>query len=257
MIRRVLASCVPAGLLVLTMALLLTSSLPLPTQASSPDIVISQIYGGGGNQGATYKNDFIELFNRGNSAVNITGWSVQYASANGSSWTKTLITGTIPPGGYFLIQEGSGGDRGADLPTPDVVGNINLSAESGKIALVTNSEALSDSCPSSANLRDLVGYGNNANCYEGSGRTPNLNNTTAALRKAEGCTDSDNNSDDFITATPAPRNSQSPTSPCGGPTTVTVTHLTATSTTDKWRSGLALSALAIGLALRFAWRRRR
>ncbi|MEQ1530867.1 MAG: hypothetical protein ABL925_16240, partial [Methylococcales bacterium] len=33
--------------------------------AVSPNIVISQVYGGGGNTGATYKNDFIELFNRG------------------------------------------------------------------------------------------------------------------------------------------------------------------------------------------------
>ena len=30
-------------------------------------IVISQVYGGGGNTGATYRNDFIELFNRGHS----------------------------------------------------------------------------------------------------------------------------------------------------------------------------------------------
>jgi predicted extracellular nuclease len=239
------------------MILFLTSSLPLPTQAVSPDIVISQIYGGGGNQGAPYKNDFIELFNRGNSAVNITGWSVQYASADGSSWAKTVLAGTIPPGGYYLIQEGSGGNQGGDLPTPDAVGSINLSAGSGKIALVTNSEALSGSCPSSTNLRDLVGYGNSANCFEGNGSAPNLNNTTAALRKAKGCTDSDDNSNDFTTNPPSPRNSQSPTSPCGEPTAVTVTHLTATSTTtDEWRPGLALSALAIGLALRFAWRRR-
>ncbi len=31
--------------------------------AVSTDVVISQVYGGGGNSGATYKNDFIELFN--------------------------------------------------------------------------------------------------------------------------------------------------------------------------------------------------
>ena len=40
----------------------------LPAQqarAISPDIVISQVYGGGGNSGATLTNDFIELFNRG------------------------------------------------------------------------------------------------------------------------------------------------------------------------------------------------
>jgi len=39
-------------------------------------IVISQVYGGGGNSGATLKNDFIELFNSGNAPVTITGWSL-------------------------------------------------------------------------------------------------------------------------------------------------------------------------------------
>lgn len=33
--------------------------------AASPDLVISQVYGGGGNSGAPYTHDFIELFNRG------------------------------------------------------------------------------------------------------------------------------------------------------------------------------------------------
>ena len=45
----------------------------------SSTLVISQIYGGGGNSGATYKNDFIEVFNRGSAAVNVSAWSVQYA----------------------------------------------------------------------------------------------------------------------------------------------------------------------------------
>src|SRR5437660_8465415 len=45
--------------------------------AISTGIVISQVYGGGGNSGATLKNDFIELYNRGTTAVNASGWSVQ------------------------------------------------------------------------------------------------------------------------------------------------------------------------------------
>ena len=46
-------------------------------------IVISQVYGGGGNAGAPFHNDYIELFNRGNASTDVTGWSVQYASATG------------------------------------------------------------------------------------------------------------------------------------------------------------------------------
>ena len=77
---------------------------PTPAAAVSPDIVISQVYGGGGNLGSTYKNDFIELYNRGAAAVNVNGWSVQYASAAGTSWQVTVVRGWIQPGRYLLIQ---------------------------------------------------------------------------------------------------------------------------------------------------------
>jgi hypothetical protein len=51
------------------------------------------VYGGGGNAGSTYKNDFIELFNRGTSPVNVSGWSVQYASTAGTTWQVTNLSG--------------------------------------------------------------------------------------------------------------------------------------------------------------------
>src|SRR5918992_840214 len=86
---------------------------------ASPDIVISQVYGGGGNAGATLRNDFIELFNRGTTAVNVNGWSVQYASSAGSTWNPTDISGMIEPGQYFLVQEAAGTGGTQDLPTPD------------------------------------------------------------------------------------------------------------------------------------------
>jgi hypothetical protein len=46
--------------------------------------VISQIYGGRGNLGATYTHDFIELFNPTDAPISLTGWSIQYASATGA-----------------------------------------------------------------------------------------------------------------------------------------------------------------------------
>src|SRR5664279_2876321 len=90
--------------------LLLLTAAPLNAQ-----IVISQVYGGGGNSGATLKNDFVELFNRGASPVNVTGWSVQYASSTGTSWQATSLTGTIGAGQYFLVQEAPGAAGTADL----------------------------------------------------------------------------------------------------------------------------------------------
>ncbi len=68
-----------------------------PAQAVSTSVVISQVYGGGGNSGATYKNDFVELYNLGSAAVDLTGWSVQYASSAGTSWSKTVLSGTVQP----------------------------------------------------------------------------------------------------------------------------------------------------------------
>src|SRR5712691_2750959 len=82
---------------------------PAPLAGLSNGVVISQIYGGGGNSGAPYKNDFIELHNRGTSPVNLTGWSVQYAAAAGTTWQRTnLTTVTLQPGQYYLIQEAAG-----------------------------------------------------------------------------------------------------------------------------------------------------
>ena len=64
------------SILVLIMAGLLTGLQAGSAQAISEDIVISQVYGGGGNSGGVFTNDFIELFNRGTTTVSLTGWSV-------------------------------------------------------------------------------------------------------------------------------------------------------------------------------------
>src|SRR5690348_11369174 len=56
-----------------------------------PAIVISQVYGGGGNSNAILKNDFVELFNPGTVSVSVAGWSVQQASATGSTWNVTTL----------------------------------------------------------------------------------------------------------------------------------------------------------------------
>lgn len=196
---------------------------PSPIQAASSSIVISQVYGGGGNSGATLKNDFIELFNRGGSAVDVSTWSVQYAAAAGSSWQITNLSGVIQPGQYYLVQEAQGAGGTLPLPTPDAIGNIPMSATAGKVALVSNQTTLTcgaaaGNCFPNTAIVDFVGFGSTANNFEGSGPTATLNNTTAALRKSGGCTDTDNNASDFSTGAPTPRNTASPISLCAGPT---------------------------------------
>jgi uncharacterized protein len=178
------------------------------------DIVISQMYGGGGNTGADLTNDFVELFNRSLSPVNITGWTVQYASAVGTTWSSTPLTGTIPVGGYYLVAEGSGGLGSIALPTPDASGNINLNATGGKIALVSDGTLLSGACPSSASVVDFLGYNSTADCFEGFLPAPSPSVINSCQRFSQGCTDSDDNAVDFFVAPAIPRNSLSPLNEC-------------------------------------------
>lgn len=185
------------------------------------NVVISQIYGGGGNTSATYRNDFVELFNPTASPVALSTWSVQYASTSGTSWQAINLNGTIQPYHYYLVQAASGGAVGSLLPTADATGGINMSASQGKVALANSQTALSGSNPvGTATVMDFVGFGS-ANAFEGAAAAagaPSGNNTTSILRKNGGFTDSNNNTNDFTTITPpAPRNSASPANPPSAP----------------------------------------
>jgi Lamin Tail Domain len=181
---------------------------------------VSQIYGGGGNAGATYRHDFVELFNAGSGAVDLSGWTVQYATAAGTAWQATPLTGTIAPGRYYLVQLASNADVGAVLPSADATGTSNLGGTSGKIALVRGAAELTcgastGSCSAVGLLEDFVGYGS-ASDFEGAGSADGLTNTSAALRADNGCTDTGNNATDFAAGPPGPRNSASPARACAG-----------------------------------------
>jgi hypothetical protein len=180
-------------------------------------LVISQQYGGSNVTGSTYRNDFIELHNRGTSAVNLAGMSVQYASDIGTSWTATNLSGSIPAGGYFLIQE-VGGATGAVLPTPDLIasgsGLIDMSATKGKIALVSNQVLLTGTCPLGPTVIDFIGYGSTATCNEGGSNAPSGSTTTSISRQQAGCADLNVNGTDITAGTPTARNSGSAPSVC-------------------------------------------
>jgi uncharacterized protein len=198
-----------ARALLATIALVAAGSFAVtpPVAATSPNVVISQVYGGGGNSGATLKNDFIELYNLGPTTVDITGWTVQYASAAGTAWQTTTLNGTVGPARYYLVQEAAGTGGTVDLPVPNASGSIAMAAGSGKVALVSNATTLTGSCP--IGVVDFVGYGI-ANCYEGAGAAPLLTNATADLRSGGGATDTDNNRTDFTAGAPNPRNTPPP-----------------------------------------------
>jgi phosphatidylserine/phosphatidylglycerophosphate/cardiolipin synthase-like enzyme len=175
-------------------------------------IVISEVYGGGGNSGSTWKNDFVEIYNPTNAPVNLNGWSIQYGSATGAMLQVTALSGAIQAKSFYLVQEsqGTGGTR--NLPTPDAIGIIAMASGSGKVALVKDTSLVSG--PNDLTVVDFVGYGT-ANLSEGSA-APLLSNTTSAERKASASStdvtlapggseekagngwDTNNNSNDFV-----------------------------------------------------------
>jgi len=215
-VRVALALCLAAAL----------SAVPFARGATS-SVVVSQVFAGGGNSGAPFTNDFVELFNRGSTPVNVAGWTVQYASAASASWQATPLTGTIQPGKYFLVQLASAAAVGAPLPSPDATGTTNLAASGGKVALVHDANALTcgataGSCGTAATIEDFVGYGTAAD-WEGVAAVDALSNTTAAVRAGNGCTDTNSNGTDFATAAPAPRNSASAGGTCAGTPASSVT----------------------------------
>lgn len=184
--------------------------------ALSTGVVISEVYGGGNTATSAYRNDYVVLFNRSAAAVNVSGWSVQYASDTGGGWQVTTLGtfGNLQPGRYLLVRMGSAGTVGQALPAHDVSGGSAMSATAGKVALVNSSTALSGVCPAASTYVDLVGYGTTANCAEG-GPTGNTSPTTSVSRIANGCTETDSNLNDFTVSGPLPRNSMSPANLCG------------------------------------------
>jgi hypothetical protein len=204
------------------------------TNDDAANLVISQVYGGGGNSGAPYRSDFIEIFNRGNTTVNLSGWSVQYASDTATTWAVTNLTNvTLQPGQYYLVQESGSNTAFPALPASDATGTTNLAAGAGKVALVNGTTALSGSCPSGGGIADFIGYGTTATCREGTTTADNApapGNTTADFRKAGGCVDTNNNAADFLVSAPNPRNISSPTNDCsaGLKPDITINDVTVT-----------------------------
>jgi predicted extracellular nuclease len=227
----------PGQLTVLAALLAGTAMAPVASAVAlaPPNIVITQVYGGGGNASAVYSHDFIEIFNRGSTTVNLAGMSVQYASSKGTSWSVTALPNRdLLPGQYLLIQEAAGANSptaAPALPTPDVVtvsggGATNspsaMSATTGKVLLSSDIAAQSGDSPSGLTVLDLVGFGvltgtSNVTGFETAPIGAATN--TKAVRRKVSCTDTNDNSQDFEIVTPTPRNSAVTPVACTGGTT--------------------------------------
>lgn len=226
----------PFVFVALALALIAGAPAPAPAATSSSTVVVGELYPGGGNTGATYANDYVELFNRGAATVDVTGWTLQYAASASTTWEATPLTGTIAPGGHYLVALASGGGVGAALPAADATGTTNLAAAGGKVALVAAATSLTcgataGSCGAVASVGDLVGYGT-ATDFEGTAAAPAGSSTNALARAGGGCIDTDDNAADFATATPTPKNATAAPTPCGAAAPAAGTSASVSVTVD-------------------------
>ncbi|MFC7220242.1 endonuclease/exonuclease/phosphatase family protein [Streptomyces polyrhachis] len=193
--------------------------------APSSTAMITEVYGGGGNSGATLTRDFIELGNAGTAAHDLAGYTVQYLPGTPSAtsqWGVTALSGSIAPGARYLIAEAPGAGGTTALPTPDASGSIAMSATSGTIALVSGTEALTcktaADCAADSRIVDLVGYGS-AVVREGSGPAAGASNTASVARATlTAASDTDDNAADLGAGAPTPVNAAGQTPGSGGGT---------------------------------------
>lgn len=191
-----------------------------PVQLTPADVIITEVYGGGGNSGAVLKNDFIELYNSKDVSVSIAGWSLQYYSATGTAASGTNVF-VIPEGkfipakGYFLVLAAAGQGGTTDIEKPDAVSAIALAGSAGKVVLYTVADAQTvvvddvTSITGNAAFKDYVPFGTTARPIWGSAMSTNLSSTTSATRLmvGESYSYTQNVGYDFGVAEPTPQNS--------------------------------------------------
>ncbi|SCE42072.1 hypothetical protein GA0115261_105221, partial [Streptomyces sp. OspMP-M43] len=110
---------------------LAVTALPAAQAAPSATAVISEVYGGGGNSGATLTRDFVELANAGSAPFEVGGLSVQYLPGSpsaGSQWQVSELSGSIAPRGRYLVAQAAGTGGTVALPTADATGAIAMAA---------------------------------------------------------------------------------------------------------------------------------
>lgn len=171
-----------------------TYALEISVQEVLPQVLITQLYGGGGNTGATYKSDFIELYNTTNTDINIGGYSLYYSAATSSATNLKYdipLNSIIKANSYFLIKGGDGtGTQPAWNITFDATCTLNMSGSAGKVILLKSNTAFTLSTPPTideiinhVDFIDYVPFGTTAIPVWGTAMSANTASTTSARRK--------------------------------------------------------------------------
>lgn len=193
----------PRRVLVAAATLALTAAAtPALAAVDGSNVVISEVYGGGGNSRSVFTNDFVELYNPTGAPIDVTGWQIRQQSAAGNTGTTHTLTGVVPAGGHLLIQGAAGTNSPAPLPTPDDAGTFNFSGTQASAVLVDVAGV----------TVDLLGWGSAVNVE--TAPAPATTNATS-VQRLDPAVDTDDNSADFHVAAPTPTNSggQAPVDP--------------------------------------------
>ncbi|NYD42178.1 ExeM/NucH family extracellular endonuclease [Nocardioides panaciterrulae] len=201
-------TAVLGGFALVSSGVALAATAPAVASTDGTGLVISEAYGGGGNSGATLKNDFVELYNPTSAPISVEGLSIQYRSSGSANPASgvTELHGSVPAGGHYLVEEAAGAGGTTDLPTPDATGTTAMSGSAFTVWLAEGTAALNPPTGDAAGTTgvvDLVGV--NSNTFEGA-KTGGVSSTASAQRAAAG-TDTDVNSADFTITAPTPESS--------------------------------------------------
>lgn len=187
---------------------------------ANAQIIINEVYSGGGNKGAAFKNDFIELVNIDKETHTLSNATLMYTSSKKEfNNYHSLPSITLEPGQKYLIEmipespNTDGKEIIADYQITNITsfkgnkidnGGFSMATANGKVALVKGIVKITS--PNQVEVIDFVGYGD-ATEFEGSGAAPSLTTKTSAQRVS--LTDTNDNKNDFEKKTPTPENKAS------------------------------------------------
>jgi len=95
------------------------------SKAVSKDILITEIQTG---SEVSATEEFVEIYNNGIDSKDISGWSLYYKSATGSSWIKkaTIISKVLSKGEFFVFSTNMSGDITYSSTFSELGGNIQI-----------------------------------------------------------------------------------------------------------------------------------
>jgi PKD repeat protein len=163
--------------------------------------------------GASASDEFIEIYNPTETAINIETWSIQYKSATGTTFYKKNFSSgvSIPAHGWFLIAHTS--YLGATVPDMSQ-STISLAGTGGNIFLVNNQTTLTTT--NDPSIIDKVAYGTGDSPENIATPAPSAGQSIERKFGGEfgNGEDTDNNLNDFnLQITPNPQNTASAPKP--------------------------------------------